>query len=132
MTENLLKFDMEAFKADPMRVRYLCGSGEVLLPAEAGEVLGIIAVRWIGGAWPIIYRQGDGDLDYKQLRLSPKTRKVMARVYRDTQGKVDSVSGERHDLTKRWPFGYATTEWIKPLSVRLTDDGLIELEIPCE
>ncbi len=128
---ELLPFDLEAFKRDPMRLRYRADNGNVLVRAGTFSD-DVVVAEWRDEfrSWFVAY----GPESFGCIGLAPKTRKVIARPFRHN-GSASDVCVSTDDtnaagMETSHPYLDPRYEWIKPHSVRLTNDGRIEIEIP--
>lgn len=115
MSEKLIPFDLEAYRADKTRLRFVKGSK----PIDSMEVDSLIAVVWEGNGWVNSYSHNDYS---HHLRLAARTRTVKVRPWLDgtrmvlVSDQVGVIDCDGHN-------------WRKPISATINDDGTITVEV---
>ena len=105
MSERLIPFDFEAFKADPSRLRQVGGTDGP--PQWAEPVRGNVVVMWQMTTTPLVYW---GSQFSAYLRLAAKTRIVRVRLYRNDKGNVYALTDmgfpplDTPTCTNGWPW----------------------------
>lgn len=92
MSETLIAFDFEAFKADPSRLCDQIGAK----PFRASVVFDeFVAIMWTDEKCCVIYTQRE----FHRLRLVAKTRTIKVRLCDYGKGKLTARTSDLYDLT---------------------------------
>lgn len=91
MSETLIPFDFEAFKADPSRLRTSYGER----PEWAEAVRGCVVVQWPSNMQPVVYVARHFP---EHVRLVAKTRIVRVRLFKGEHGIIGSSCSERANI----------------------------------